>query len=46
MKGPYIIPKRTKWYIKSWKEYKISQQPVYEDLVALELIKSKVNIII
>jgi len=44
MKGPYEISKRKAWHVNSWKDYKISQQPVYEDLTALEIVKSKVKI--
>jgi len=43
MKGPYKNNEREKWNINSWKKYKISQQPIYDDLEALETVKSKVN---
>jgi hypothetical protein len=43
MKGPYENNKRKDWLINSWKDYKISQQPTYDDLEALERVKSKVH---
>lgn len=31
------------WAVSSWKDFKISQQPVYQDLELLESVKNKVR---